>query len=169
MHVFLTGDRQIGKSLAVIRAADAMALPCRGFLTRFLTEERGGSSLYMVPPWAPDLLDEAHRVAVPENGKMRPLAGRFDILGVQLLREARRHPEALILMDECGHLEKNSFLFQREILECLNGNIPVLGVLRKDQPWHGFIKDHPRVRVLTVTSENRTGIEHEIVRLLREG
>ncbi len=169
MHVFLTGERQIGKSWAVRRTAEALSLPCKGFLTRFLAGEKGGSALYMVPPDQPDLADESHLVAVREDGKMRPLPGRFDSLGVQLLREAGEHKEALILMDELGHLEKDARLFRREILERLNGNIPVLGVLRQGQPWHGFIIDHPRVRVLTVTQENRNGIEHEILRLLQEG
>ena len=168
MHVFLTGDRQIGKSRAIRRAIEIMGLPCRGFCTRFLTRERGSSSLYMVPPENPELTDEAHLVAVLENGKMRPLTQRFDTLGVQLLRDAQNHPEGLILMDECGHLEKNALLFQREILSCLNGQTPVLGVLRKDQPWHEFIKNHPRVWVIMITEENRAGIEETIVSLLQE-
>ena len=46
-HVFLTGDRQVGKSRAVRRAAELTGRPLKGFLTRFLTAERGSSSLYM--------------------------------------------------------------------------------------------------------------------------
>ena len=167
MHVFLTGDRRVGKSTAVLRTAKALQLPRRGFLTRFLTGERG-SALYMVPAEQPDLMDDEHLVAVPENGKMRPVAGRFDTLGVQLLQDARQRPGTLILMDECGHLEKDALLFHHEILECLNGDSPVLGVLRRDQDWHGFIRRHPRVRVLTVTEDNRDGIAREAAALLRE-
>ena len=48
------------------------------------------------------------------------------------------------------------------------GDIPVLGVLRRDQPWHDFIKRHPKVRVLTLTEENRAGIAEEITALLRK-
>ena len=106
MHVFVTGERQTGKSRAVRRAAEMLGRPCKGFLTCFLTRERGTSSLYMVPPEERDLRDEEHVVAVLEDGRMRPLTERFDTLGARLLREARSHPEALILMDECGHLEK---------------------------------------------------------------
>ncbi len=168
MHVFLTGDRQVGKSWAVSRAAEATGKPCVGFLTRFLTPEHGASALYMVPPDRPDLLDREHMVAEPLNGKMHALTEQFDTLGVRLLREAQKHPEALILMDECGHLEKNAGAFQREIARCLNGDIPVLGVLRRDQPWHDFIRNHPRVRVLTVTVENRDELVNEIMALLRE-
>ena len=168
MHVFVTGERQTGKSRAVRRAAEMLGRPCKGFLTCFLTRERGTSSLYMVPPEERDLRDEEHMVAVLEDGRMRPLTERFDTLGARLLREARSHPEALILMDECGHLEKNAMVFRKEILTCLDGDIPVLGVLRRDQPWHDFIKRHPKVRVLTLTEENRAGIAEEITALLRK-
>ena len=168
MHVFLTGERQIGKSRALSRAVERLGLPCYGFRTRFLTKERGSSSLYMVSPSRPDDLRPECAVAELREGKMRPLTERFDTWGVQLLREARGHPEGLILMDECGHLEKNAMLFQREILACLDGHVPVLGVLRKDQEWHAFIKRHPAVRVLTVDESNRAAIDDEIVALIRE-
>ena len=168
MHVFLTGEKQIGKSRAIRRAAELLGLPCAGFRTRFLTRERGSSALYMVPVGQEELLDEAHIVARLEEGRMHGLTERFDTLGVQLLREAQHQPGALILMDECGHLEKNALAFQQAIRDCLDGPAPVLGVLRKEQAWHEFIKNHPRVRVLTVTEENRGGMAEEVVRLLQE-
>ena len=87
-----------------------------------------------------------------------------------LTRELRRtleaHEGALILMDECGHLEKNALLFQREILSCLNGQTPVLGVLRKDQPWHDFIKSHPRVRIITITGRASDDLPAQIAKEL---
>ena len=102
-----------------------------------------------------EFLDEDHIVAVWQDGRLKALPERFDALGAAFLQEARKHPEGLILMDECGHLEKNSTGFRKEILDCMNGPVPVLGVLRKDQPWHSFIKEHPRVQIVEVTEENR--------------
>jgi len=169
VHVFLTGEKQIGKTRALNRAVELINLPCYGFRTRFLTRERGSSSLYMLPAEDLTLTDEAHMVGLLSEGRMHPLRERFDTLGVDLLREARRHPEGLILMDECGHLEKEALLFQREILACLDGDIPVLGVLRKGQAWHDFIRSHPRVCVLTVDEENRGGMAEQVVSLLRKG
>ncbi len=168
MHVFLTGEKQIGKSRALNRVSEAMGRPLFGFRTRFLTRERGSSSLYMVPAADPDALLEEHIVAELREGRMHALTERFDTWGVSLLRKARRHPEGLILMDECGHLEKQAAVFQREILACLDGDIPVLGVLRQGQAWHEFIRRHPRVRVITVTEENRSAIDQEMLALLRE-
>ena len=166
MHVFLTGERQIGKSRALNRAAELSGLRLAGFRTRFLTRERGSSSLYMLPAASDGPLDEYHTVARLEEGRMRPLTERFDTLGAEILRNSRQEAGALILMDECGHLEKNAMVFQQEIRNCLDGETPVLGILRKDQPWHDFIKRHPKVTVLEVTKDNRNEVAEKILELL---
>ncbi|MBQ9196614.1 MAG: nucleotide kinase [Clostridia bacterium] len=166
MHVFLTGDRQVGKSRAVNGALALLGRPVYGFRTRFLTRERGSSSLYITPANDPENFSEDSMVAELRDGKMRPLSDRFDALGSALLREARLHPEGVILMDECGHLEKNALVFQDEIRACLDGDIPVLGVLRKDQAWHQFIKEHPRVTVITVDESNRGDMAQRVAALI---
>ncbi len=169
MHVFLTGDRGIGKSRAVQRTAELLRLPCYGFVTRFQGADRHASSLYLLPAAGPGTMDEGHVAARWENGRLQPVPHRFDTLGAALLREARGHPEGLILMDECGHLEKQAWVFQREILLCLEGSIPVLGVLRKDQPWHDFIRAHPRVVVLNAAEGDRETLPQRIAGYLKEG
>ena len=59
-------------------------------------------------------------------------------------------------MDECGNLERQAILFQREILDTLDGNIPILGIIKQDSSgWTDCIRNHPRVRIITVTKENR--------------
>ena len=166
MHIFLTGERGAGKSLAVRRAAVLLHRPCFGFVTCFREENHRASGLYLLPAAEPDLTDEAHLAAEWRDGRLTPLPGRFDTLGAALLREARMHPDGLILMDECGHLEKNAAVFQREILRCLDGDIPVLGALRKGQNWHGFIRKHPKVKIITVTPENRDALPAAIVEAL---
>lgn len=167
-HVFLTGERGAGKSRTALRAAEMSGRPCYGFLTRFGGENRQRSALYMVPPYAPEQMDEAHLAAVRKDGRMRALPGRFDLLGTALLREAEAHPEGLILMDELGHLEKDAKDFQAEIQRCLDGEIPVIGVLRRDQAWHRFILEHPRVLVLTVNEEDRKAQAEKIAAWLKE-
>ena len=68
MHVFLTGDRRVGKSRAVKRVTEMTSRPIKGFLTRFLTSERGSSSLYMLPAERPDSFDPEHMVACLTDG-----------------------------------------------------------------------------------------------------
>ena len=162
-HVFLTGDRGAGKSWIARRAAELTGRPCYGFVTRFDGERK---ALYMTAPAEAERPDEAHRVAERRNGRMRQIGGRFDEVGTALLAEARKHPEGLILMDECGHLEKDAARFRQEILRCLDGGIPVLGVLRKGQEWHREILDHPRTAVVEIGPCDPEKLAEEIARTL---
>ena len=168
MHVFLTGDKGCGKSWAVRRAAELFGRPCFGFITRFEGPDRHSSALYLLPASAPEQMDTAHLAACWQDGKLQPVPGCFDTHGAALLAEARMHPEGLILMDECGRIEKNAMVFQQEILHCLDGGIPVLGVLRRDQPWHEFIRSHPRVRVLTIAGMAPRSLPEQIIKELKD-
>ena len=163
MHVFLTGERGIGKSRAAAAAAALLQRPCVGFRTVFADENRHASMLYLLPADEEQPTEESHPAAVWRDGKLTAVEGAFDTWGAELLRQARHRTDALILMDECGHVEKNALVFQREILACLDGDTPVLGVLRKDQPWHEIIKRHPKVQVLEVTAQNRDQLPRQIV------
>ncbi|MGN1370489.1 MAG: formate dehydrogenase accessory sulfurtransferase FdhD [Aristaeellaceae bacterium] len=167
MHVFLTGDRQVGKSTAVRAIVRALGLPVKGFVSDFAQGGHGGS-LFLMPADQPPRMDECHLVARREQGRMTAHPGRFDQIGVPLLEEAMRCSGGLILMDEIGHLEQDAAGFRDAIRRCLDGRTPVLGVLRRDVPWHDAIKHHPHVRVLTVTQENREQIPHEAIDLLTQ-
>ena len=169
MHVFLTGERGIGKSTVVRAAARLTGRPCYGFCTRFETEDRHASALYLVPPDYNETPDPSFQAAIWQNGRLIPVDGCFDRLGVRLLKEGQRHPEGIILMDECGHVERKEMMFRQEIAACLNGKIPVLGVLRLGQEWHDPIRRHPAVRVLTVSRENRNELPQMVADLLMGG
>lgn len=127
MHVFLTGDVQIGKSTAIRRAIAQLGRPVYGFRTFFTDRESAEKSLYMLPAAAERAPGQEDAVAVFSGGRPTPLTARFDALGASLLRAAQAHPEGLILMDECGRFEREAYAFQREIARCLDGDIPVLG------------------------------------------
>ncbi len=79
-------------------------------------------------------------------------------MGADLLRRARQE-DRLILMDECGYLERGALLFQDEVIRCLDSDTPVLGVVRlREGGWTERIRNHPRVKLLTVTEENRDNL-----------
>ena len=167
MHVFLTGELQCGKSYAIARALDKINRPVFGFKTLFTDRYNDNKALYMLPATFDGVPSPAQAVAVFCNGRPQPLTEKFDELGSALLSDARRHPEGLILMDECSRFERDALLFQHEILSCLDGDIPVLGVVRQNaQGWVDAIRNHPNVKLLTVTLENRNSIPDEIFKWL---
>jgi nucleoside-triphosphatase len=59
-------------------------------------------------------------------------------------------------MDELGPAESGAKKFCEAVLAALDGDLPVLGVLQKaDTEFLRAVAGHPRVRLVTVTVENR--------------
>lgn len=168
MHVFLTGAVQVGKSTVLHRTLALWSRPVYGFRTQFLHREREDRALYLLPA-ATSVPTPPCLVAPFVEGRPQPIPAAFDTVGSALLQEARRHPEGIILMDECGKFEREAFRFQQEIRTCLEGDIPVLGVIRQGvSGWADMIWHHPKVRILTVTEENRELLPMEVLRLGKE-
>lgn len=158
-HVFLTGPLQLGKSTAIRRALALLDSPVGGFQTYF-AQPRGDVErvLYLRDINDTPVPDEA--CAVVRFGQAGPSVdtARFDALGTAFLQHARE-TAALIVMDECGRLERHALAFQQAVLATLEGDVPVLGVVRHDaQGWVEAIRRHPRVRLVAITMENRDAL-----------
>ena len=156
MHIFLTGAVQIGKSTVISKVINSAGLRVGGFRTSFGPDRASPDRLlYLYSAGSPPALDEDHGVVRFTGRVPAPIPGRFDSLGIPLLREAKARA-SLIIMDECGRLESDALPFQAEILSALDGDTPVLGVVREGLPgWTTAVAAHPRVRLVTVTMENR--------------
>lgn len=168
IKLFLTGEIQIGKSTAVSRALEQLDVCPSGFRTYFGVDRHSAEhSLYMCPANEPPRCDEEHAIAEFSAGEWpRFNLAQFEKIGLSCL--ADRSDARLILMDECGKLERDALRFQNRVLELLDGNTPILGVVRQDTAgWLDGIRHHPQTVLLTVTRENRDVIPDEIVRLLR--
>ena len=141
-HIFLTGDKGVGKSTLV------RCLLAEGSwrLGGFFTVKREGKVYLLRPGETP----------CPENflfccGKAADPA-RFDALGCTALSV----PCDVILMDELGPHESDAPAFQNAVLRALDGNIPILGVLQKaDTPFLHQVAAHPQAHLVEVTAENR--------------
>ena len=167
MHIFLTGDVQCGKSTVIRRALEMIDRPVYGFRTLFTNRKDDHKALYMLPASYQGEPQQMHIVTQFDCGRPHVLTERFDALGSSLLKEAQTHPEGLILMDECSRFERDALLFQQEILRCLDGDIPVLGVVRLTaEGWVDQIRNHPKVRLITVTLENRDTLPQQVANLL---
>ena len=78
---------------------------------------------------------------------------RFDTLGTAALRD---RDGDVLLMDELGPAESGAKKFCEAVLAALDSDLPVLGVLQKaDTEFLRAVAGHPRVRLVTVTVENR--------------
>ena len=169
MHIFLTGDVQVGKSTVIQKVVSNLGPSLGGFRSGF-GPNRGqpDRQVYLWDAGGEPVYDEDHVVVRFRSRIPEVLTDRFDTLGVEILRQARQRQADLILMDECGRFEGQAAAFQAEIFAALDGAIPVLGVVR--QGFHGWLDDlrrHPKVTLLPVTADNRDVLPGQIAALLR--
>jgi len=156
-HLFLTGDKQVGKSTLLRRLIDEKQLDCVGFETRafFLNGERRGFTLHgrvEMPPYENDCICCAR---IGEK-KAAPVLETFSQNGVNILKLSLESASPYILMDEIGRLESKSDVFCAQVLDTLDGDKRVLGVLQKgDSQLIEEIMRREDVTVLTVTKKNR--------------
>lgn len=156
-HLFLTGDKQVGKSTILRRLIDTRGLDCVGFETRHLEIDGMRRAhvlhgLVDMPPYENDCIccvrvNDRRSVAVPHV---------FDVNGAKILRLSIESPSPYILMDELGKLEQKSECFVGGIFAALDSGKRVLGVLQQCTADHlSAIMERDDVTVITVTSENR--------------
>ena len=163
MHIFLQGPIHIGKSTIIRKTITLLSktkpLSLAGFYT--YRGENGDPFVYIIDA-QPSPASEAFPVAkMNDHGMGAIYQDVFDEKGVQFLKKV--DSADLICMDELGFLESESLLFQEQVFHCLNGNTPILGVLRdREIPWHKPIKTHPEVSILRVNEENRNDLPERI-------
>ncbi len=161
MHIFLTGEIQVGKSTLIKKVLRELpSLRPGGFCTVSRPDIPGtGGSVYLVRAGEKDpVFGTANRVgircrlfALPEAEQLRmkaffpseeaflealqdtgPIAFPKTFDEYGVLTLADAEKSRLILMDEIGKMECRASLFSKRVLTLLNGDVPVFGVLRKE-------------------------------------
>jgi nucleoside-triphosphatase len=170
-HVFLTGERGVGKSTAIRAVTDRLAARgarIGGFKTVPGPEETPGrGALYMLPYGAdandPAELSAERLIARRDRAASRheAYAAVFDEVGSDLLLRAADCD--LIVMDELGFMEAEAFAFQAAVLSHLADATPVLGVVKppsasKNVDFLARVRERRNVRLLTATRDNRDAL-----------
>ena len=164
-HLFLTGEKQVGKSTLLRRLIEAKALDCSGFETRafYLDNKRRGFTLHgrvKMPPYENDCICCA-RI---EEKRSVPVLPVFEENGVRILKESLSSPAPFILMDELGRLEREADAFIAEVFACIDSGKRVLGVLQICSSAHVHaIANRDDVSVVVVTPENRDALLEQLI------
>ena len=169
MHIFLTGDVQIGKSTVINKVLSALSAPYKGFRTYGAEYKEDGSSVVYISP-ADDLNDKT--IAAVRHGdkhtKMEVNKDAFEFKGVEILKNSLNSDVDLILMDEIGFMESYFEGFKDAIRDVLNSDKNILGVVRnKDTDFLNEVRKHESVTVIVVDKENRDEIPETIVEMLK--
>ena len=169
MHIFLTGDVQVGKSTVINKVLDLLNVPYKGFKTYGAEYKKDGSSVVYISP-AENLEDKtivAYRGGAGHT-KMEVNKDAFEVKGVKILKDSLNSDCNLILMDEIGFMESHFEGFKDAIRDVLNSDKNILGVVRnKDTDFLNEVRNHVSVKVVVVNMDNRDDLPETLVDMLR--
>ena len=156
-HVFLTGEKQVGKTTIIRGFLSRSGLSADGFITFWESYGESGGGLYLAPFLTDSINEEKYLVAVKGEQKQGPsenMLNVFNTRGREILDNSGRRD--IIVMDELGFIESEAAAFRRSVMRHIAGGVPILGVIK---PMHteflDEIRAHPEVEVRMVTAENR--------------
>ena len=125
-HLFLTGDRQVGKSTLLKKWLAQIDISMSGFYTRKCVSEDGHLFVHMLAAGKEDWPTSDNILFNCRERDLAAASERFNQLGCPLLHQAEN--TQLIMMDEIGIMEEQAGLFREAVLHTLDGGIPVIGV-----------------------------------------
>ena len=168
VHVFLTGEKQVGKSTLVSAVLFSVGLKYSGLRSISVFDEKNDRNVYLVPAGGGSN-EPAVLAGVCSN---RHITERhpevFDEVGCRLL-DFDEDTE-LVVIDEIGNMERDAKRYSDKIMSLLDRtDVRILGVLQKkaDSDLAQAIRKHPNVRMIEVTEENRTALVPVIIEMLR--
>ncbi len=165
MHLFLTGEKRVGKSTLLGEILKAFPGSLGGFRTvRLNTFLPGQYSVHLFHPQDAQNPTAENLLFVCEQ-KTPDTLSRFEVLGCRALDQSKG--AELLLMDELGPHEWEAAAFQRAVWSAIEADTPILGVLQKAPvPFLEAISRHPKVALLEVTEENRDTLAQRIPEFL---
>lgn len=156
-HIFLTGEKQTGKSTVIKKALEETKTEACGFLTLPYYINNKLSGFYM---HALGSVPKGYKNDIPISAVIKekcPIAITkvFDTFACAILKSAYDCKKVVIL-DELGTLEKDSTAFKDNVEKLLNSHVHVLGVIQKNDnnSWDN-IKKRDDVFVFNLNEENR--------------
>lgn len=162
-HVFLTGEKGVGKSTLIRRILEQGKRSYGGFFTVRTDKVYGGRySVHLIEAGRGDGPSEENLLFFCDVPDEINREEQFNTLGCKALQNAAG--AGLIIMDELGTHEVNAAEFCSAVMRILDGDVPVLGVLQKaDSPFLEKVANHPKVQLIEVTKENRNGLLKELI------
>ena len=157
MNIFLTGQPQVGKSTIInrfLKSHDNLTVGGFKTVSNFKRDIGVYGGVYILPAHLNE--SDFNEESLVGNRVLKPKSfpERFDLKGVEILQNSPNND--LILMDEIGFMETKALKFSETVLNILNNDTPVIGVVKPmDKGLPLKVKLHPKTVVLEITEENR--------------
>ena len=170
MHIFLSGQVQIGKSTIINKTLELLGEGYKGFKTYGAEYKDDGSSVLYISP--AENLSIKTRIATRDKahiGKMEVDSSSFEVVGAKILDDSINSSCKLIIMDEIGFLESNYENFKSKVREALDSDKLVFGVLRnKNTAFLNELRERKDIDLIIVTEENRDSLPNLLYQKIKE-
>ncbi|MCL2221662.1 MAG: nucleoside-triphosphatase [Oscillospiraceae bacterium] len=156
MHVFLRGEKQVGKSTVISSYLEKSYKTADGFVTYWECTGEGVQQLYLAP-YAKSGQADRRLIATKREHGLEPVhevTKLFDTYGKSLLENSGKCD--YIVMDELGFIEANAKEFIASVMSLIAGDTPILGVVKEsDVEYLCRVRTHENVSLKEVTIKNR--------------
>ncbi len=162
MNILLTGPTQIGKSTILKKVIQMLKLEMTGFYTQpFLINNKIIG--YKMIDYQNALT--SFIIGIKDTPiTCKPYTLMFETKAYEILSQSVKDA---YLLDELGFLERYASSYKNKILDILDSDKLVLGVLKdKKSPFLDTIRERNDVIIIRVTESNRDFIPFEILRLI---
>ena len=155
-NIFITGEKQIGKSTLINRLIEEMKFQVSGFKTLPYEIENQRMGFYLKGLVETNEYKNNMPISIQTSkGSCIPITETFETLGVEILRKSLVTSHPIILMDELGRLESMAKNFNQEVCKVLDSNKVVIGVLQQVHvPLLTTIKQRQDTWILTLDHHN---------------
>lgn len=147
MKVFLTGQKQIGKSTCIRTFLERNKIPVCGFQTLPVYEEgrRTGFCMHAFV----DIAGNDRVFSVQHDTYNEVIPEVFDGFGCEVLQKSMELPGHMLVLDEIGVLEKDETAYLSMLKEAVHTHRNVVGVLKKKEAAHNdWLLHDPQIRII---------------------
>ena len=169
MKILICGDVQVGKSTLIRKLVSDMGRAPRGYITKRIPTPEGVTSYVYLYDIAnpPEHIEDSAVIKTIAPDAVKDYPEVLDDLGVKYLTGI---PEGeLVILDEVGTIESNSPLFQKAIMDILDGNYDVLvSVKAQNTDFLRKVRSHPDCELYIITPQNRNELYSQLKSLVTQ-
>jgi len=165
MNILITGPVQVGKTTLLNTVLKTIDTKVHGFYTKPYFED-GLVIGYKMFDYTKSL--DPFIIGIKDTPtSCQPITENFETDGVSILSKALES-NTVIILDELGILESKAVKFRKKILECLDSENLVIGVIKqKHSTFLNQIRDRKDVIIVDVSLINRDRLIDEIISILK--
>jgi len=165
MNILITGPVQVGKTTLLNTVLKTIDTKVHGFYTKPYFED-GLVIGYKMFDYTKSI--DPFIIGIKDTPtSCQPITENFETYGVSILSKALES-NTVIILDELGILESKAVKFRKKILECLDSENLVIGVIKKKHnTFLNQIRDRKDVIIVDVSLINRDRLIDEIISILK--